>query len=93
MLKKYEDILQINLDKLTYAGNIENLKGAEGDSRHIFVQGDIFDKELVAALFQKYDFDFVINFAAESHVDRSIVNPEIFVQTNVMGTVNLSPAR
>lgn len=89
MLKKYEDILLVNLDKLTYAGNLENLKGVEGDSRHIFVQGDICDKELVAGLFEKYDFDYVINFAAESHVDRSIANPEIFVQTNVMGTVNL----
>lgn len=89
MLKKYEDILLVNLDKLTYAGNLENLKGVEGDSRHIFVQGDICDKEIVAGLFEKYDFDYVINFAAESHVDRSIANPEIFVQTNVMGTVNL----
>ena len=89
MLKKYDDILLVNLDKLTYAGNLENLKGVEGDSRHVFVQGDICDKELVASLFEKYDFDYVINFAAESHVDRSIANPEIFVQTNVMGTVNL----
>ena len=55
----------------------------------MFVQGDICDKELVEGLFQKYDFDYVINFAAESHVDRSIKNPEIFVQSNVMGTVNL----
>lgn len=89
MLKKYQDILLVNLDKLTYAGNLENLKGVEGDPRHIFVQGDICDKDLVASLFEKYDFDYVINFAAESHVDRSIANPEIFVQTNVMGTVNL----
>ena len=89
MLKKYQDILLVNLDKLTYAGNLENLKGVEGDPRHIFVQGDICDKDLVFNLFEKYDFDYVINFAAESHVDRSIANPEIFVQTNVMGTVNL----
>ena len=89
MLKKYDDILLVNLDKLTYAGNLENLKDVEGDTRHIFVQGDICDKELVTDLFKKYDFDYVINFAAESHVDRSILNPEIFVQTNVMGTVNL----
>ncbi len=61
----------------------------EGDPRHVFVQGDICDKELVEGLFQKYDFDYVINFAAESHVDRSIKNPENFVQSNVMGTVNL----
>ena len=89
MLNKYQDILLVNLDKLTYAGNLENLKGVEGDPRHIFVQGDICDRKLVASLFDKYDFDYVINFAAESHVDRSIANPEVFVQTNVMGTVNL----
>ena len=89
MLKKHEDIQIVNLDKLTYAGNLENLKSIEGDERHIFVQGDICDREFVTALFDKYDFDYVINFAAESHVDRSITNPEIFVETNVMGTVNL----
>ena len=89
MLKKHDDIRIINLDKLTYAGNLENLKSIEGDARHIFVQGDICDRELVSGLFEKYDIDLVINFAAESHVDRSIKNPEIFVQTNVEGTVNL----
>ena len=89
MLKRHDDILLVNLDKLTYAGNLENLRGVEGDSRHVFVQGDICDRELVSGLFAQYDFDCVINFAAESHVDRSIANPEIFVQTNVMGTVNL----
>ena len=89
MLDKYPEIRLVNLDKLTYAGNLENLKDCEGDPRHIFVQGDICDKELVTGLFEQYDFDYVINFAAESHVDRSISNPEIFVQSNVMGTVNL----
>ena len=89
MLNKYTDIQLINLDKLTYAGNLENLKGAEGDPRHIFVQGDICDSQLVAKLIEDYDPDYIINFAAESHVDRSIANPEIFVETNVMGTVNL----
>ncbi len=89
MLGKYEDIRLVNLDKLTYAGNLENLKAVEGDPRHIFVQGDICDKALVARLIADYDPDTIINFAAESHVDRSIANPEIFVETNVMGTVNL----
>lgn len=89
MLKKYEDILLVNLDKLTYAGNLENLKDFKDDKRHIFVKGDICDKELVKSLFEKYDFDYVVNFAAESHVDRSIKNPEIFVKTNVEGTLNL----
>ena len=64
MLKKYPEILLVNLDKLTYAGNLENLKDVEGDPRHVFVQGDICDKELVESLFAKYDFDYVINFAA-----------------------------
>lgn len=89
MLKRYKDILLVNLDKLTYAGNLENLKGTEEDTRHIFVQGDICDKELVSGLFKRYDFDYVLNFAAESHVDRSITNPEVFVQSNVLGTITL----
>ncbi|WP_446787720.1 dTDP-glucose 4,6-dehydratase [Macellibacteroides fermentans] len=89
MLNKYNDIKIINLDKLTYAGNLENLKNVENDSNHIFVQGDICDKELVEGLFEKYDIDYVVNFAAESHVDRSIREPEIFVKTNVLGTVTL----
>ena len=89
MLKKYSDVKIINLDKLTYAGNLENLKSLEGNENHIFVQGDICDKELVTSLFEKYDIDYVVNFAAESHVDRSIKEPEIFAQTNVLGTVNL----
>ena len=89
MLKKYEDIRIINLDKLTYAGNLENLKSIEGDSRHIFVQGDICDANLVASLFEKYEIDYVAHFAAESHVDRSIREPEVFAKTNVLGTVNL----
>ena len=89
MLKTNQDILLVNLDKLTYAGNLENLKDVEGDKRHVFVHGDICDKALVRSLFKEYDFDYVINFAAESHVDRSITAPEIFAQTNVMGTVNL----
>lgn len=89
MLNKYENIRIINLDKLTYAGNLENLKSIENDSRHIFVQGDICDAELVSSLFEKYEIDYVAHFAAESHVDRSIKEPEVFAKTNVMGTVNL----
>ena len=89
MLNKYEDIRLVNLDALTYAGNLENLKGAENDARHVFVHGDIRDKALVRKLIAEYDPDYVINFAAETHVDRSINDPEIFVTTNVLGTVNL----
>ena len=89
MLNKYQDVKIVNLDKLTYAGNLENLKSVENNPNYTFVQADICDKEAVEALFEKYSFDYVINFAAESHVDRSIADPEIFVKTNVLGTVNL----
>jgi dTDP-glucose 4,6-dehydratase len=76
----------INLDLLTYAGNLENLKGVEADPRYEFVRGDICDAELVAAVLFREKIDAVIHFAAESHVDRSITGPEIFVRTNVLGT-------
>lgn len=86
LLKTYADIRIVNLDLLTYAGRPENLSE---DPRHIFVRGDVCDRKLVSRLFSEYDFDTVIHFAAESHVDRSISNPDIFVCTNVMGTLNL----
>lgn len=89
MLKKYSDIKIINLDKLTYAGNLENLKDIEKDARYSFVQGDICDKEVVENIFENSNVDYVVNFAAESHVDRSIKEPEVFAKTNVLGTVNL----
>ncbi|MBU3213964.1 dTDP-glucose 4,6-dehydratase, partial [Clostridium estertheticum] len=89
MLNKYSDIKIINLDKLTYAGNLENLKDIETNSNYTFIQGDICDKELAEKLFFDNDIDYVVNFAAESHVDRSIKEPEIFVKTNVLGTVNI----
>jgi dTDP-glucose 4,6-dehydratase len=89
MLNKYEDIKLINLDKLTYAGNLENLKEMESDKRYSFIQGDICDSALVEKLFKENDIDYVVNFAAESHVDRSIKEPEVFVSTNVLGTVTL----
>ncbi|MDS0525597.1 dTDP-glucose 4,6-dehydratase [Clostridium sp. SHJSY1] len=89
MLNKYNDVKIINLDALTYAGNLENLKEVENSPNHVFVQGDICDQELVTKLFNDYKFDYVVNFAAESHVDRSIREPEVFAKTNVMGTVNL----
>lgn len=89
LLSRYEDVLVVNVDKLTYAGNLENLKSIEGDPRHVFSQTDICDKAGIQRLFDAYDFDYVVNFAAESHVDRSIETPEVFAETNVMGTVNL----
>ncbi|AQR91115.1 dTDP-glucose 4,6-dehydratase [Clostridium saccharobutylicum] len=89
MLNKYKDIKIINLDKLTYAGNLENLKLIENDKRYTFIKGDICDNQLVSNLFKDYDINYVVHFAAESHVDRSIKEPAIFAKTNVLGTVNM----
>ena len=88
VLARHPDAQVVNLDKLTYAGNLENLAGVEKDSRHTFVQGDICDAEIVAAILDR-GIDAVVNFAAESHVDRSILKSEEFVRTNVVGTLNL----
>src|ERR1035441_8508579 len=79
----------VNLDLLTYAGNAANLAPLEGDDRYTFVRGDICDAELVGSLLRKYQPRAIVHFAAESHVDRSIVSPEGFVRTNVMGTFTL----
>ncbi len=79
----------INLDKLTYAGNLENLASLQGDARHIFVQGDIGDRVLVGKLLAEHQPRAIVNFAAESHVDRSIHGPEDFIQTNIVGTFHL----
>lgn len=76
----------INLDKLTYAGNLANLKDVETRENYVFVKGDICDSKLVDTIFKKYYPDYVVNFAAESHVDRSIEEPSIFIKTNVLGT-------
>jgi len=86
ILGKREDIFIVNLDKLTYAGNLQNLKDVENHPSYSFVKGDIVNDELVSYLFQKYEITHVINFAAESHVDRSILGSEIFFRTNVLGT-------
>ena len=86
LLNQPEDIVLVNLDLLTYAGNLENLSAVEGDARYHFVKGDIRDRNLVEKLFEQYEFDIVVHFAAESHVDRSIMDPEVFLTTNVMGT-------
>ena len=90
MLEKYREKIRIVvLDKLTYAGNIENIQ-EEIDSKKIdFVKGDICNRELVEDIFSRYEIDYVVNFAAESHVDRSISNPQIFLETNILGTQNL----
>lgn len=89
MLKKYDAIKLINIDSLTYAGNLENLKEVEGHPNYTFVQTDIRDEKKISELFENHDIDYVVNFAAESHVDRSIENPSVFVETNVNGTLNL----
>lgn len=88
-LKKYPEYRLVNLDLLTYAGNLENLKEVEGDERYKFIKGDICNRELVEFIFKEYDIRGVIHFAAESHVDNSIKNPGVFVQTNVNGTYTL----
>ncbi|MBB3699809.1 dTDP-glucose 4,6-dehydratase [Flammeovirga yaeyamensis] len=85
-LEKYENYHLINLDKLTYAGDLSNLSEIEGHSRYTFVEGDICDRNLIESLFEKYDIRGVIHFAAESHVDNSITGPEAFIKTNVHGT-------
>jgi dTDP-glucose 4,6-dehydratase len=88
-VNKYADHHIFNLDKLTYAGNLENLKDVQDKPNYSFVKGDITDKAFIDNLFEKHQFDSVIHLAAESHVDRSISNPLEFVYTNVIGTVNL----
>jgi dTDP-glucose 4,6-dehydratase len=88
ILKRYSDYRVINLDKLTYAGNLENLSDLENHPRHEFIQGDICDRDLVEGIINK-GIDAAINFAAESHVDRSILQASEFVRTNVAGTLNL----
>lgn len=86
MLEKYKDITIVNVDKLTYAGNLETLESVMENPRFTFVKGDIADRGAVYALFEKEHPDVVVNFAAESHVDRSVVDPGIFLQTNILGT-------
>jgi dTDP-glucose 4,6-dehydratase len=89
MLDKYADLQIVDLDLLTYAGNIHNLDDLKDNPRHTFVQGNIVNRELVAYLIKQNQIDAIINFAAESHVDRSILHPEVFVETNVQGTLAL----
>lgn len=89
---KYKDYFIINLDALTYAGNLSNLTEVENKENYKFVQGDIRDNKMVTQLFEQYDIQHVLHFAAESHVDNSIENPTLFAETNVLGTLNLLEA-
>lgn len=86
ILNKRDDYFIVNLDKLTYAGNLENLQEIESKKNYTFIKGDIVNGELVNYIFEKYKIKYVINFAAESHVDRSISGSEVFFRTNVIGT-------
>lgn len=88
-VNKYPDYHIVNFDALTYAGNLENLKDIDKKSNYEFVKGDIVDNETVSRVFDKYKFDAVIHLAAESHVDRSISDPMLFIKTNITGTINL----
>ena len=89
MLGRYDDIRIVILDALTYAGNLKTIANDIDNERCFFIKGDICDKMLVTQLFSDYKFDCIVNFAAESHVDRSIDNPQLFLQTNILGTQNL----
>ena len=92
MVDKYPNYMIVNLDALTYAGNLETCQPVEGKPNYKFVKGDIADREFIFDLFEKEKFDIVVNFAAESHVDRSVKDPEIFIKTNVLGTQVLMDA-
>lgn len=92
MLKTYPTYQIVNLDTLTYAGNLENLKSIESNPNYTFIKGDISDYKLIRHVFETEQFEYVVNFAAESHVDRSIIYPHIFVQTNIQGTQTLLEA-
>jgi dTDP-glucose 4,6-dehydratase len=85
-VEKYPDYVVVNLDKITYAGDLSNLKEMEGSPRYEFIKGDICDNKLVEQLFGDFDIKGVIHFAAESHVDNSIKGPEVFIDTNIKGT-------
>lgn len=89
MLKEYNDIKVMSLDKLTYASNLENLKTVESNANYTFAQEDICDSKLIEELFNKYDTDYIVSFGLKFHADRSILEPEVFVETNVLGTVIL----
>lgn len=89
LLKENPDVKVVNLDALTYAGNLESLADCMDNPKHVFVHGNICDTELVTKLIKEHEIDGIINFAAESHVDRSIEGPEIFIETNITGTLNL----
>jgi len=92
VLSQHPDCVVVNLDKLTYAGNLENLRGFEENPNHLFIKGDICNGPLIEKLIDEYKIEAIVNFAAESHVDRSIDEPKVFIETNVTGTLTLLEA-
>jgi dTDP-glucose 4,6-dehydratase len=92
VLSEHRDYLIVNLDKLTYAGNLENLAGFLDHPNHKFIKGDICDGALIGKIIDQYQLDTIVNFAAESHVDRSITEPKVFIETNITGTLTLLEA-
>ena len=92
VLSHHDDVKVVNVDSLTYAGNLENLAAVSEDERYVFVYADICDRTRMRSLVDEFDPDYVVNFAAESHVDRSIENPSVFADTNVLGTISLLDA-
>ncbi|HEX9028419.1 MAG TPA: GDP-mannose 4,6-dehydratase [Anaerolineales bacterium] len=92
LLSSDRDVQVYNLDALTYAGRLENLENLPDPGRHVFIHGDITDRQLVDEIFTSHQIDTVVHFAAESHVDRSILGPEQFVQSNIVGTFTLLEA-
>jgi dTDP-glucose 4,6-dehydratase len=89
LLSKYEDVQVFNYDKLTYAGNLDNLKDIMDDPRYTFIKGDICNRSLVENVIKKNKIEQIVNFAAESHVDKSIINPDVFIKTDIFGSFNL----
>ena len=89
ILEKYDGLNVFNIDLLTYAGDLYNLKSVKNNKRYKFIEGDINDHKLVKSIFKKYKIDGVINFAAETHVDNSILNPDKFIETNINGVYSL----
>ncbi len=92
VLSEHPDCFVVNLDKLTYAGNLENLAEFLEHKNHKFVKGDICDGALIEKIIDEYQIDAIVNFAAESHVDRSITEPKVFIETNIVGTLTLLEA-
>ena len=89
MLSRFNDIKIISFDKLTYAGNLDNLKDLDNEHNHVFIKGDICDEAKVLKVLKEHNIDTIMHFAAESHVDNSIATPKVFIETNVLGTYNL----